>query len=549
MLRYLVERLGVDYLQWRALTITGLKLDLRVASLGQMDLQRQARSDASATWIMRLLLYVIMGAILSPLIWSQKDVFVTGTVYLAYIMVMVAMAVLIDFSAVVLSPDDFAILGYQPISSRTFFMARLTNVLAYTSAVTLALGAVPVTTYCVTRGWNLVLGLAAVAATLMSSTATTLTLILLYAWILQFVHPARLRRILNYLQFIMSFLIYGGYLLLPRLLDTRLVEGAHLDTSPWINLFPASWFAGLLRLAAGDGSTTDILRTAGAFLSIGVLFALARGRLSLDYAAALSSASSAGEGNPAVERSARRRPAFFFKTGEERAVSLLIRNQFRYDQKFRLAVLGILPITFFYLIISLQQGTPKDPFIEGEAGFGNIWMIYLAATLLPPTLRQSLIHSDAYAASWIYFATPADRGRLVLATKDFIYACFVLPYLTLVGLMLLYFFRHPLHVLLELLLLALLTHFILQLTTLFSPSLPFSQPVQKGQRSGSLVLLMILCPFLGVGVVYAFSRWIYPRPMLHFWMMAAMVGLTWLLEKAVHARIEKESRRLRYAGA
>jgi len=107
-------------------------------------------------------------------------------------------------------------------------------------------------------------------------------------------------------------------------------------------------------------------------------------------------------------------------------------------------------------------------------------MIYLAATLLPPTLRQSLIHSDAYTASWIYFATPADRGRLVLATKDFIFACFVLPYLALVGVLLLYFFRNPLHVLLELLLLALLTHFLLQLTTLFSPSLPFSQPVQKG---------------------------------------------------------------------
>jgi hypothetical protein len=174
-------------------------------------------------------------------------------------------------------------------------------------------------------------------------------------------------------------------------------------------------------------------------------------------------------------------------------------------------------------------------------------MIYLAVTLLPVTLRQSLIPSDAYLASWIYFATPADRARMVLATKDFVYAYFVLPYLIIVGALLLYFFRNPLHVLLHLLLLALLTHLMLQLTTLFSPDLPFSRPVRKAHRSTSLFVLMILCQVVGVGLVYAFSRWAYPRPLLHFGAMASLVGLTWLLEKSVKARIAHQCRHLHYA--
>jgi len=74
----------------------------------------------------------------------NKDVFFTGTTIVTYTMFMVAILILIDFGAIVISPDDFAHPGYQPVSSRTYFISRLTNVLIYSTLLSLALGIVPI---------------------------------------------------------------------------------------------------------------------------------------------------------------------------------------------------------------------------------------------------------------------------------------------------------------------------------------------------------------------------------------------------------------------
>ncbi|MBZ5496898.1 MAG: hypothetical protein LAP85_10900 [Acidobacteriia bacterium] len=546
MLRALIRSLGVDYEQWRALTRIYLRMDLRTASLGQFSYERAGKSEGSYKLLFfRLWVYLFMGAGISALVYVNKDVFFTGTLLLTYTMLMTAMLVLVDFGAVVISPDDFAILGYQPVSSRTYFITRLTNVLVYAILLTLALGVIPVLVFFITLGFRPLLGLAALLATLLSGVGMTLFLVLIYTGILRLIHPNKLRRAVSYIQLILSFLIYGGYIFLPRLMEAGTFTTMTLKKSAGVLWYPPTWFASYLDLAVGRRRAVDIVPALLSVAVLGLLAQRARGRLALEYSDRLSSATAVSEGPKKISRSATR-PALIFKSGEARAVALLVRNQFKYDQKFRLAVLSILPLTVLYLFMGLRHGPLPDPFVSHENTFNDSFLLYLAVLMFPTMLRITLVSSDSYQASWIYYATPADRGRLVLGSKDFVFTYFVLPYLIFIGAVFLYFFHNPWHVILHLTVLALLSHFFLQMAVFLNPALPFSQPSKKGQRSGQYLITLMFGPFAAIGLLLALSRWVYPNMPLLLVVLAGFAGSSWLLERALRARVRRRTASLEY---
>jgi ABC-2 type transport system permease protein len=548
MLETLIRLLGVDYEQWRALMRIAIKLDLRSASLGQAANQRSRESKSVAgQLIARLWVYVLVGAMLGVVAAVNKDVFFTGTILIAYIMVMTAMLVLIDFGAIVISPDDFAILGYQPVSSQTYFISRLTNVLVYSTSLSLALGIIPVLVFFFTLGFNPLLGIAALLAVLLGGITTTLFLVFIYAGILRVIHPNKLRRAVGYIQLVLSFVIFGGYIILPRMIDAKSMKTMTLAKEAWLFLFPSTWFASYLDLARGSWHPIEIVPALLTVAVLGALFVGARGKLALDYADRLSSAMAVSEGPKKISRLSSRR-SWFFRKGESRAVALLVRNQFKYDQKFRLAVLGILPITVIYLFMGLSKGPLADPFIGHNMGVGDSWLLYLAVLMFPAMLNSILAYSDAYQASWIYYAAPADRSRLVLASKNFVFAFFVIPYLILLSALFFYFWRNPWHVAVHLGVLTLLTHFFLQIAVSFRPVLPFSLPSLKAQRSTSFIMIMIFVPAAAIGLLSVFTGLLYPHPPLLAGAMTGFVIVSYLLEFILKKRVQRLTAAMEFQG-
>jgi len=305
-----------------------------------------------------------------------------------------------------------------------------------------------------------------------------------------------------------------------------------LKKSAWIFALPPAWFASYLDLAAGKAGLTEFVP---ALFSVAVLVWLvskARGKLALEYSDHLSSAMAAG-GGVGKATTPGRGSSWIFRGREARAVALLVRNQFKYDQKFRLAVLSILPMTVLYLFIGLRGGKLQDPFVAGSSGIENAWLLYFAALMFPIMLKSTLTYSDTYRASWIYWATPADRAQLVLWSKNCVLFYFQLPYLAGIAAVCLYFFRNLGHVLVHVAVLALLSHFLLQVSVLLQPSLPFSQPPRKGQRSGGILVILLFGPMLAMLLIFVISRMIYPRPPLVLAALATLLAATWAMEQAL----------------
>lgn len=79
----------------------------------------------------------------------------------------------------VISPDDYAMRGFQPLSSRSYFAVKLTNVFVYVGALTTLLGLPSIVVHLVRGG--LARGIAALAAVYGATASITLAMVVAYA--------------------------------------------------------------------------------------------------------------------------------------------------------------------------------------------------------------------------------------------------------------------------------------------------------------------------------------------------------------------------------
>ena len=190
----LFSAIGIDYQQWKALTVVALKNDFRSTSLGQRMDSREVRVVFSL--LFQAVFYTMFGTMIAYVVWASRDPWLTGTIASTYIAFIVGTAVVLDHHSVISSPVDYAVLGFRPVSSRTYFAVKLTNILVYTTALTTVAAWVPLLVALVRHGWG-------ISAALMldiyaSSTATTLAIALGYATVLRAVGPDAIERVLSY---------------------------------------------------------------------------------------------------------------------------------------------------------------------------------------------------------------------------------------------------------------------------------------------------------------------------------------------------------------
>ncbi|HET9234326.1 MAG TPA: hypothetical protein VFP10_09325 [Candidatus Eisenbacteria bacterium] len=535
-MKQLFERLGIDYAQWKVLTRTALKLDLR----GAPSLQSEGRRMSGATALLfQIGIYTLMGLVMTVLVTPIRDSSLAGMLLVTYTMFMIGIAALLDHNATIVSADDYAILGFRPIASRTFFAARLTNVLVYTTAMTTLFAYLPVLVTFWQRG--AAIGFATGLAVYGGSTATALAMVASYTWLLRVVGADRLKQILAYVQLVMSTAVYGGYFLLSSVFTSGVRSGLELDRGPWLYFCPPAWYSSYVDLAAGAGSTREVLL---AVLSVIVLVLLAfslLGRLSMDYAERLG-----GIMTSSRERSVAR-PAsggWLFRRGEARAVAMLAWSQFRNDTKFQMTVLAILPMTLLYMFIGVRQAESGGVGDPGRIG-RDMPLVTVAMLFFPIMLKTSLVRSDAYRAAWIFFTTPASRTRLLRSARDMLVVTFLLPYMLICGVAMVWLYREFEPVAIHLILIGLLSYVLLEGAILIDPELPFSKPVDKGRSSSRIFALTILTG-VAATLFALVTPAVYGNTPLVIVLMAVLLGTSFTLDRSMRRRVEKEAAELEF---
>jgi hypothetical protein len=510
----LFRQLGVDYVQWRAVTRTLLRTDFR---LPLMD-------DASSRGRLQVL---TMGVVLgfyglgaALVVVASPDVLLTGTIVLAYLSMMLVTTLLTQHGITLLSTVDYEILGCRPVSSRTFLAIRLTNVLFHSLVVTTLMAYPVVIAYVVAHQVDVIRGIAAFVAIYSWSIVLTLAVVSGYGALLTVLGGVRLRSLVGYLQLAAGFFAYGGLLLGSRLLRGSSLDSAALPDAWWLVLVPPTWYASYLELAVGVTNSSTMIRGALSIAALTGLSALLRGRLGLDYARRLSELLVATE---PVAASSPRTP--LFRGGEAHAAAILVLAHFRHDLRVRLGILAIVPLMGLYLVLGANDE--------------SVDFVAWAVLLFPALLVRHFATSDDHRASWIYDATPARHGRLVIAVKNIAVAYFLVPFLILVAATLAWREGDVTRGILETLMLGLISHLALQGAMLISPRLPFALPPDKTTGTVSLIAWMTLVILGGQGALYALDRWVYPSAMGVAVSLAALIAASWPLNRAITWRIER----------
>jgi hypothetical protein len=215
-----------------------------------------------------------------------------------------------------------------------------------------------------------------------------------------------------------------------------------------------------------------------------------------------------------------------------------------------MAVLGILPLTFFYLFLGIfgEEGPLPDPFLEPEFRMDESGLLYLLIFLIPMMLRTFVTQSDSYQASWIFYSAPVDFRRLVIAEKNFLMIYFVLPFLFILGIVFYYFFNNALHVLLHILVLGLLAHLFLQFAFLYSPDLPFSRPNVRGSRSRHLAIFLVIVPFVLFFLLPLIFQYIYPSAASFLVFTITLLTVSLILESLIQVRVSIYLRKSEFTG-
>ena len=159
---------------------------------------------------------------------------------------------------------------------------------------------------------------------------------------------------------------------------------------------------------------------------------------------------------------------------------MLVRAQFRYDKRFRLTVLSILPLTLVYMFSGFDEGG-IDPFAAARQGHT---LIYMAVDDVPADAAR---RADAERRVPRRLDLPwhargqARAGAGAARTSSWWRSS--LPYLAFLGVVYVAVVGRPLMVLLHVALLGLISHLLLVIDLMLNPDVPFSQPTSRGART------------------------------------------------------------------
>lgn len=472
----------VDRRQLKALVRAGLKTDLRGAHnpLGGMG-----RSQGSFPPLLGVLIfYILIGIFMAAVqVAGLGNFFVASMIVNASLMTFIAISILMEFSSIILTPEDWDVVAPLPVNSKTFFVAKLLNLLIYVGILGSAVSLPPAIAYGAVTG-NILAALVLFLSSLAAATTTATFFIIFYSLMLHVTNRERMNSLLSYLQLVLIFGFYFIMFVLPRQMGdfTQAVANIHIW---WLPLLPPGWFSSLPALLVQPVQWTRLLGGGLALLSLAICLLAALKNLSLNYARSLQDSKDDGPSAAVADAVVRRHRWSRWQPPEFRVVARLIRTQFKFDNRFKVTVLAAIPLAVMYIYLGISAGrTLIDPFLPHtdttpEGGF----LIYIAVALIPVMVLSNITMSSSWQAAWVFLTSPTDRVHLIRAAKRYALLYFAVPFLVIVFGVQVYFYGSPVHALLHSITLYLLSLVGITLMVTLTGQLPFSLPPRKGQRT------------------------------------------------------------------
>ncbi len=503
--RGLFRLMKVDYKKFRIILWAKLTDDNRQE---KSLVQRKSQKQISNSLLWTAVIYAVLGIFVGLILLGIQDLFVSMVFVFAIIMVMTAIALISDFTSVLLDTTDNSILLPRPVDGRTLVLARLAHIVIYIMLITLSLSAatIAIGTYKLGPVFTLVFLLSLIFSVLFVMFVANV----FYLLLMKISGGEHFRDIILYFQIFMAAFAMGSYQLLPRLIEFDALKNFTFPIQWWTYLIPPAWMAAPIDAAVnGDLSGPKIaLSLLGLLVPLASIVIVVR-FLAPGFNRALSQMETVGSSAKRDQEKKRERwnlAAFFSRlltsNPAERAVFQLSWRLSSRDRKFKLKTYP----TFGYLLIIvlvmffIDEGNILQNLQSLPQTQKYIIFLYIGCILIPIVVLQQRF-SDQYEAAWIYHALPFARpGDIQKGSLKAMIVKYGLPVFTLLATLVLLIWGPAV---IDDIVLAFMSMVITSLALAFigRSDLPFSRRyggAAESQRGNTVFIMMVIPAFLGL---------------------------------------------------
>lgn len=429
----LYRMLGVNYPQLRAIVSIKLAMDNRRQLISY---RKKDNQQPESTFLWTMFFYTLFGGFVALALYGIPS-FVLGMVmFFSYIMVMIAMTLITDFSSILLDTSDNTIILPRPVDGRTLLASRITHIFLYLGQITIGLSVFPALVVLLKYGGMvLILFLITTALSVIMSLVITNALYLL---ILQFASEEKLKNVINYFQIVMAVFIMGAYQILPRLVGRLDAQEYNFEITAWSFIAPPVWMAASLEsyyFNIFDFPHLALVACALFMPFIGFylvnrylspVFAQKLGVVATD----LSTAKIRNEKTSFIAKAS----GFVTTTPLERAAFDLIFNTLGRDRKIKLKIYPSFGYVIVFAIVFAFRGRQDlmTTWNTLPSTAYHLFVLYFAFMILQVALHE-IPYSDDFKASWVYYSSPIQKPGEILtgSMKAILIKLFVPGYLAL----------------------------------------------------------------------------------------------------------------------
>lgn len=534
----LFKALGVDYAQFRTILEVKLTMDNR-RQVNAFQGASSNKKQPKAVFVLMLVSYAAFGLYFGVITAVMPSTFTAMTLAHSFVMVMVGMSLVGDYSSVLLDTTDNAVMQPRPVTGRTLLVTRVVHIALYLSLMSFSLS---LFTMVVSAFKVHVLAPLVFAATLGLSMCLVVFLAsTMYLLAMRVTSAERVRDIITWVQIIMAVVMVGGYQVLPRMMRTDTLNSITLEGATWVYFYPPAWFAAPVDLLAGHVTLMNLfLSTEAVIIPILAMFTVVRvlaptftqSMLDLEGQAPVKTAATPTAMRPATLST--RLARLTCRNGEMQAAFDMVWQLCARDRQFKRRVYPSIAMMAVMAVALLFNPSGKSEPVLQRFRESSFYLLALYMASLPTaTVIAQVALTEQPEAAWIYRLLPIARpGRIIVAGWKVMLMRIVMP--VQIALLVVLFALVGPRMLLDGVVSASATLFIASLYGLvFGRQFPFSMPYSVMQQSGRMMRAfgLMFLPFVLCGLHYVFKLVPYGPLAL----MPVYLLLTYFVLKAIES--------------
>jgi ABC-2 type transport system permease protein len=430
--RWFIEKMGADYNQFISL----LRLKLTIDDRNVKSLSRKTEGAPTNVLLWQSVSQIFIGLLFALFLNIVKSPFTYYYFAHSFVMAMMAMMIISEFTSVLFDTSENAIVQPLPIKGNTISLARNAHVFVY--LVLMAFNLSLLSLILAIFKFGVVSGLIFVFTILLNVMLTLFIANILYLGIMRLASGEQLKNLLMYFQIAIAILFMAGYQFGMKMVDKTVFQDMVLPVKWYTYFAPPAFFSGFIEaFSSGNLGFSNIIFIAET-LVLPVLAIYLTGKYLTPVFNRKLMDLEQGDRNPKVKTEVSGKGfwlkimmSLFVSGNEEKASFKLMWKMAGRERPF---LQTLLP-AYGYIIIMIVLPFFTDPGNASNLLNSDKYLLLLYAFLfMAATLPAALLTGNNRNAAWIFKSVPLYSPAVVF--KAFINAAFsrfIIPVYGVIG--------------------------------------------------------------------------------------------------------------------